>query len=476
MSVTIFIVVYVLIVMGVGIYCGKYIKTLDDFALAGRSLSTPVLVGTLVASIIGGATVVGWTGGFYAYGIDWWWGEVGTICGLLLAAIFMAERSRRLEQYTIPDLLRMRYDGKTATIGSAMIIIGDIALTCVQIMAIGGILSSFLGLSTVSSIIIGTIIFIAIAFFGGMVGVAITDTIQAVLIIACLVIGSMLIINNIGGFNVLISKLPGDFFTLTAHRKLSDGFALALSTTGTVAVWQSIIFSRIFAAKSPEVAKRSMYIMIPVQFICKFCVFLLGMSALAMFGPGRNQSTIFATIVLEGSSSFVGMLLIAVVIGALITTTNTILLSISVNITRDFYQRFILKNMDNISSEKLVKVGRYTVLGIGILAMLMALIMPNIVSAITFTYTMYSAALLIPVYGGFLWKRASTAGGFYGIIFGGGVALVWHFAGKPFGLDPMIPAAFASAIAFIIGSYITAPPSSEQLKVFELMEGKKSTI
>lgn len=474
MGVTIFITVYVLIVMGIGIYCSKYIKTMDDFALAGRSLSTTVLVGTLVASIIGGATIVGWSGGFYAFGIDWWWGEVGTICGLLLAAIFMAERSRRLEQYTIPDLLRMRYDGKTATIGSAMIIIGDIALTCVQIMAIGGILSSFLGLSTQMSIVIGTIIFIAIAYFGGMVGVAITDTIQAALIILCLIIGSAAIVNSAGGWGTLVSKLPPNFFTLSAHRKLSDGFALALSTTGTVAVWQSIIFSRIFAAKSPEVAKRSMFIMIPVQFICKFCVFILGMSAMAIFGPGREQSKIFATIVLEASNTTVGMLLIAVVIGALITTTNTILLSISVNITRDFYQRFILKDIDNISSEKLVKVGRLTVLGIGILAMLMALIMPSIVSAITFTYTMYSAALLIPVYGGFLWKRATTTGGFLGIIFGGAVALIWHFAGKPFGLDPMLPAAFASAIAFLLGSYTTAPPSKEQLRVFDLMEGKST--
>lgn len=472
MSMTLFISIYVLIVMLIGIYCGKYVKTLDDFALAGRSLSTPVLVGTLVASIIGGATVVGWSGGFYSNGVDWWWGEVGTILGLLLAAIFMAERSRRTEQYTIPDMLRMRFDGKTATIGSAMIILGDIALTCVQIMAIGGILSSFLGFSVQTSMIIGTAIFIAIAFFGGMVGVAITDAIQAVLIIIGLIVGSASIINFGGGWDAVVAKLPTDFFKLTSHMKLSDGIALALSTTGTVAVWQSIIFSRIFAAKSPKVAKRSVYLMIPTQFICKFCVFLIGMGALAIFGTGIESASVFATVVLKAANPTIAMILIAVVVGALLTTTNSILLSISVNITRDFYQRYILKNMEDISSSALVKVGRLTVLGIGILACLMALLMPNIVTAITFTYTMYSAALLIPVYGGFLWKRANTTGGFMGILFGGGVALIWHLAGKPFGLNPMLPAALASAIAFILGSYMTAPPSEEQLKVFDLMQGK----
>lgn len=467
MSTILIVGIYVLIVLAIGIYCARYVKTLDDFALAGRSLSTPVLVGTLVASIIGGATVVGWTGGFYANGIDWWWGEVGTICGLLLAAVFMAERSRRLEQYTIPDLLRIRYDGKTATIGSAMIIIGDIALTCVQIMAIGGILSSFLGFPASLAMIIGTVIFIAIAFFGGMVGVAITDAIQALLIIGGLAIGAISVIFSAGGWNAVLTKLPADFFTITAHMKLSDGIALALATTGTVAVWQSIIFSRIFAAKNPEVAKKSMYVMIPTQFICKFCVFLLGLGALAIFGPGQNQATMFADVVLKAAHPAIAPILLAVVIGALLTTTNTILLSISVNITRDFYQRFILKDVNNISSGALVKVGRVTVVLIGILALFMALLMPNIVTAITFTYTMYSAALLIPVYGGFLWKRATTAGGFWGILLGGGIALVWHLAGKPFGLNPMIPAAIASALAFTIGSYLTEPPTREQLRVFD---------
>ena len=468
MTMTLIIGIYVLGVLAIGIYCSKYVKTLDDFALAGRNLSTPVLVGTLVASIVGGAAIVGWTGGFYSTGIDWWWAELGGILGLLLAAIFMAERTRRLEQYTIPDLLRIRFDGKTATIGSAMIILGDIALTCVQIMAIGGILSSFLGITTTLAMIIGSAIFMTIAFFGGMVGVAITDAIQAIFIVGGLVIGALTIIFYAGGWDVAVAKLPSDFFTLTSHMKLSEGIALMLSTIGTVAIWQSIIFSRLFAAKNPQVAKKSMLLMIPIQLICIFSIFIIGLGALAIFGPGLKPATVFASVVLKAVPSSIATILIAVVIGALLTTSNTILLSISVNITRDFYQRYVLKNTDDINNPSLVKVGRYAVLAIGIFALIMALLMPNIVTAITFTYTMYSAALFIPVYGGFLWKRATATGGFWGVVFGGGVALIWHLAGKPFGLSPMIPAAIASALAFIIGSYMTDLPTKEQLRVFDV--------
>lgn len=462
------IVIYVLIILAIGIYCSRYVKSMEDFALAGRSLSMPVLVGTLLASLTGGATLIGWTGSVYANGIDWLWGELGVLLGLIAAGFLLAERTRRLEQYTIPDLLRIRYNGRTATLGSIMIIIGDIALTCVQIMSIGGILSSFLGWSSQLSMVVGTVIFIAIAFYGGMVGVAITDAIQAIFIIGGLIVVTASVINFAGGWNEMLAKIPSDYFTFTSHLKISDGIALALATAGTIAVWQSIIFSRLFAAKSPQVAKKSMIVMLPIQVLVISTIFLLATAALAIFGPGLKPAEVFGTLLTKAANPIMGAILLAVVIGALLTTTNTILLSISVNITRDFYQRFISKNTEEVNNKPLLKVGRFTVLIIGVLALVMAMLMPNIITALVFTYTMYSAALLIPVYGGFLWKRATAAGGFWGILFGGGVALIWHLAGSPFALNPMIPAAIASAMAFIIGSYATSPPSKEQLKVFDV--------
>ena len=465
----IFILLYVIAMLVIGIYASKKIKTMDDFALAGRQLTTPVLVGTLLASLVGGATVVGWTGSFYSLGVDWWMTFAGTVAGLCLAAFFMAERSRRLKQYTLPDLLDLRYDGKTRTIGSLMIIVGDIALTCVQIMSVGGILTAFLGIPRVIGLSLGTVAFIAIAFYGGMLGVALTDALQALVIIGGLIIGAGFAFNYAGGWSGITSALPNDYFQLFSHIKLFDGIGNALAILGTIAVWQSIIFSRVFAAKNPKTAKKSVILLIPSFGLAALCVFFIGMSARAMFGGGIAPANVFATVTTEVLHPAVATLLLAVVVGALLTTTNSILLSISINITRDFYQKFFVPEADD---GRLVKVARASVLLIGILAYLMALLMPDIVSAIVFTYTMYSAALLIPLYGGYMWKRANSTGGFWGILCGATVAVVWHFAGKPLGLHPMLPAALASALALIIGSLITEKPSSEQLKVFDIMNNK----
>lgn len=463
------ILLYVIAMLGIGIYASKRIKTMDDFALAGRKLSTPVLVGTLVASLVGGATVVGWTGSFYTLGIDWWMTFVGLVAGLCLAAFFMAERSRRLEQYTLPDLLGLRYDRKTKTVGSLMIIIGDIALTCVQIMAVGGILTTFLNIPRVIGLSLGTVVFIAIAFFGGMLGVALTDAIQSLVIIVGLVLGALFAVQHAGGLSSITSTLPDNYFTLFSNIKPFDGIGNALAILGTIAVWQSIIFSRVFAAKDPKTAKKSVLILIPMFGIAAICIFFMGMSARAIFGDSLAASNVFASVTTQVMNPAMATLLLAVVIGALLTTTNSILLSISINITRDFYQQYIAPKADD---KKLVNVARGSVLIVGILAYLMALLMPDIVSAIVFTYTMYSAALLIPLYGGYMWKRANSVGGFWGIISGAVVAVVWHFSGKPFGLHPMLPAALASGIALVLGSLVTDKPTEDQLKVFEIMNNK----
>ncbi|HLS15543.1 MAG TPA: sodium:solute symporter, partial [Beutenbergiaceae bacterium] len=88
--------VYLVIIIGIGVYFTRYNKDVEDFALAGRNLGLPVLLGTLFATYIGGATVVGWTGSFYELGVDWWWSGLGGVLGIAAAAIFLAERTRRL--------------------------------------------------------------------------------------------------------------------------------------------------------------------------------------------------------------------------------------------------------------------------------------------------------------------------------------------------------------------------------------------
>ncbi len=456
--------IYILGFLGFGIWCSRYIKTMDDFALAGRSLTLPVLLGTLFASNVGGGTVVGWTGSFFSFGIDWWFTAAGALLALLAATFILAEKTRKLEQYTIPDLLAIRYDDRTRITGSFMIILGDIALTCIQIMSLGGILSAYFGVEPTIAKISGALIFMAIAFFGGMVGVAFTDALQAIFIGVGLIFGAVFAVNHAGGWSNMVAALPDSYFTPFSQVSPIQALSQAIAVFGTVAVWQSIIFSRTFAAKDAKTAKRGILFLIPASFIGYLAVSIMGYAARSIFGNTIAPGEVFASLVNEVFPTALGFVLLALVVSAILTTSNSILLSLSINITRDFYQKLFNKNA---TDRDLLKVGKFSVLIVGLLSLAMALFMPNIVSAIVFTYTMYSAALLIPVYGGFLWKRATATGGFLGLISGGATAWIWYLLGQP-GVPAMIPALIVSFICFIVGSLATEKPNEEQLKVFKI--------
>ncbi|ACB86128.1 sodium:solute symporter family protein [Natranaerobius thermophilus] len=457
--------VYVLIILGIGFYTSRYIKNMDDFALAGRNLGLPMLVGTLFASFVGGATVTGWTGSFYQLGFDWWFAGIGSLLGVAVAATVMAEKSRKLEQYTVPDLLELRYDNKTKVVGSIMIILGDIGLVAVQIIALSGILTAFVGLETMPAMILSIIVFTLIALFGGMVGVALTDSIQAIIIALGLIVGVISAFSYGGGIGAVFSDLPDNFLTPLGTTSPGEAFNNAIAVFGTTAVWQAIIFSRAFAAKDSRTAKMGILWLIPTSLIGYFLVAMLGYSARSILGPDVVPDEVFATLLSEVMNPAVAAILLAVIVGAIITSTNSFLLSISINITRDLYQNFIGKDS---SDKSLLKVGRVSLVIVAALAFSLAVAMPDIVTAIVFAYTMYSAALLIPLYGGYLWKKANSTAGFLGIIFGGGTAVIWHLLNEPMGLPPMVPAVILSLIVFVASSYMTEGPSKEQLKVFDV--------
>ncbi|RNA66340.1 sodium:solute symporter family protein [Alteribacter keqinensis] len=461
---SVMIVMYLIVVVAIGVFFKTKVKDMEDFALAGRNLNTPVLLGTLFATYIGGATVVGWTGSFYSLGIDWWFSGLGAILGITAATFLLAERFRNLKQFTVPDMLALRYNNSTRFVSSFMIIIGDIAIVTVQILAMTGILVSFTDIERMLAMIISIVSFTLISLFGGMKGVAFTDSIQAVLILFGLIAGVGVVFNLGGGPGAVFGALPEGYFTPFTDVTVLGAVGMAIAAFGTTAVSQSFIFSRVFSAKDAKTAKRGLVWLIPTALIGYGLVALVGFSGRSMLGDDIPPSDVFATVITSLMPPFIGGVLIAVIIAAIVTSTNSILLSSSVNLTRDFYQQFAKRE---ISSKEMMRVGQISVVVFAAFAFILAVLMPDIVTAIVFAYTMYSASLLVPLYAGYLWKGATAAAGTWGVISGGGTALVWYILHEPLGLPSMIPAIVVSLAVVIVVSMVTKKPTEDQLKVFQ---------
>ena len=466
---TVGILLYLAVIVGIGVLQRHRVQSLEDFALAGRSLSGPMLLGTLFATFIGGATVVGWTGSFYVLGVDWWFSGLGALLGIAAAAFFLARRFREAEQFTVPDMLGLRYGNPARVLGSVLIIFGDIAVIAVQVIAMTGTLVAFTDLSRPLAMLLSVVSFTLISLFGGMRGVALTDALQAAFILAGLSLGAWFILGGGGvagvpgeglgaGIRDRLASLPPELLRPLGTSTVLEVAGFAVAAFGITAVSQSIIFSRVFSARDPDTARRALFWLIPAALVGYFLVSVLGMGARAILGEGVPASDVFAVAVGSLIPPVAGGVLIAVVVSAIVTSSNSILLSASVNLTRDLVQPLAGPARSNRS---MMRVGQWAVGVFALAALLVAWVMPDIVTAVVFAYTMYSAGLLVPLYAGYLWRGASPAGGVAGIVGGGGTALAWYLAGSPFGVPAMLPAVAVSAVLLLAASLLRPAPSVE---------------
>ena len=465
--------IYIFAVLAIIFHSGRRVQSSDDFFLAGRKLNWVVAGGSIVATAVGGAVVIGHPGAFYSYGFDWYFVPLGGVVAALFMAFFVVERVRALNQHTVPDLLALRYDENARTAAAVLIIIADIAIICTQIMAFAGILSGFLGVSIEMAGMIGVALFIITAMSGGLIGIALTDAIQGAIIAVGLIIVVFLVAASGGGMANIFSELPAEYFqpfsTLPGRTIMGN----VLAVVGITLASQSTVFQRINATKSPQEAKKAALLTAGGMFLVTGVIIpIIGYSARVILGPGLEPDTVSGMLINAVLPPWAGGLFVAVIVGAILTTTNSILLSTSMNVMKDLYEGTFKKM---ITDRARLTGGRLTVLFIGIAAYFMTLTMPTIIDAIVFAYTM-TAVLIIPIYIGLFWRRPGAIGGMLSIVLGGGATLLWQFVlRQPWAIHSVIPGLFFALLGLSLGCF-SQPISTEQWQIIRPDKNKSLSL
>ncbi len=455
------IIIYLVLICGLTIYLSKRVKSSEDYFLAGRTLPWYVVGLGLASTGIGGGAVIGFPGAFYAIGIDWYFMSIGAIVAELIVVLFIAEKLRAMNSYTVPEMIEMRFDRKARIAAAVLIIVGDIAMICSQILAFSGTLSGFLGLNQEVGSIVGTVIFIVTTMFGGLIGVAITDAIQAVFLLGGITIVGSLVFAKAGGFSQW-STLPLNYTKPLATLPKITIFGNVVSLMGVFLGSQSQFVSRINAARTPKDAKKATYIHLGTVILLLGIVMpLVGYSAHFLLGPGISSGEVMGQVIANVLPSWAGALYVAIIIGAILTTVNSLLISVSMNVVKDLLETSFPEK--GFIEKDLLKWGRIATIGIGILAYVMTKAMPNLINSLVFAFSMVTL-MCIPLYGGLLWKRPGARGGFWSIILGGGATVIWQFVLHcPWGLHSLIPGLILGFLGLAIGC-IDEPISEDRWK------------
>lgn len=456
------VMAYLVLMLVIGLYFARSrVKDSDDFMVAGRSLPQWILAGTLLATFVGSGTIVGGASFIYQFGpfaaIFFF---AGTPIGIIVLYFFLADRIRGLAKYTVPEILEIRYGAFARAFGGITILLAYVGIASYQFTGGGYALNIAIGIPVWVGTIITAFVVIFLATVGGLISVAYTDAISAVIILAGLLIGLPLILSEVGGLGALFSNLPETQGSwnggLSVPQLLGYFLPLLLLLLGDQNVYQ-----RFSSAESPETARRSA-VGFFVGAVAMVTLVTLLASASIILLPEINPDT--AVLALAGSETLptvLGGFLLAAAVGIIITTGNSYLLSSAGNFVYDIYLTLFGRE---IPEGRNLLFDRLAVVALGALAYVLGAFFPSVLAVQIYSYTIYGAGITPALVAALVWRRATAAGGVASIVVGAAATLVWEIPlGRPFEWNSVLVALPLSIVVLVVVSLLTGGSSSGQL-------------
>jgi len=414
----IIVVVYSLVMIGVGLGARRKVRSQNGFFVAQRQMSLPFIAGSLVATAVGGSVTVGMAGLGFGRGLTGaWWLLVGFI-GLLILGIFFARKVRAAALYTLPELVEKQYDRRVGLAASVLIVIAWVGVVAGQIVAAGKVLS-ILGMGSGALwMVIFTMVFVVYTVIGGQLSVIRTDLYQAIIIYLGVFIGLGLFLPQVGGLDGLRLSLPADFFSFPLNLQFDWKALLSLLIlVGATYVVGPDMYTRLFCARNEKTAQRATFLSAFSFIPLAFAIVLIGMGARVLY-PNIAPEQAFPQVITGVVSPWLGGLILAALVAALMSSADTCLLSQSIILTQDIIKRF----HPSLSEQRTIFLTRLNIILLGLLALGLAMILKGVISSLLFAYTIFTCGLVVPVIAGFYKEKLKvTPQGALAALIGGGI-------------------------------------------------------
>ena len=327
----IFVCFYLILLLLVGTVSRRRVNHLDDYYLAGRSLSMRWAVPTIVATWFGVASVLGVAASVHSHGV----GTVlpdpfGAGIALFVCALFYAGRLYKANLVTINELIKRAYGSRLERLCSIATLPFYVGTVAAQLVAIGYLIHSFTDQSLFVSIILAGCAALGYTIWGGMWAVVIVDIVQLMFLI--LALGALLFPPFLSGSPYLAQALDSMWDGLSqlapsnheVHGYLT--YAGQLTMTGLGGLMGQDLMQRLFACKDIKTAKRSLWLSSILYISLGLCVVLLGYYAQILFAEADSHDVIFA-IARRTTNPTVLLLFVLCMLSATMSSANGYLLA-----------------------------------------------------------------------------------------------------------------------------------------------------
>ena len=464
------VVLYVGVLLGVGFWRSRKVRTGDDFMVAGRTLPARVLVFTLLSTWIGSGSLFGGAGLGYRVGFPALWQSAGAWIGIALV-FFLAARVRRIAQYTVPDILEIRYGALARVLGTIAIVLAYTTIAAYQFRGGGRLLNLVTGIDPVTGALLTAIICIAFTAFAGMLSVAYLDVGNGLMMLLGVILAVVFLLGHGGGTEASLAALRPDQLSLFGALGPQAAIAVFLPTLFLL-LGEANMYQKFFSARDGATARRAVVGWIAGTILVESLIVGVGVfGSAALPGLGTRESeAIVISVALDVLPTALGVLLLCGAAAIVMSTANSFLLTPSTNLMRDVYQRFI---NPAATDRQILRYTRVLVVVLGLTGFVIGNFFPTILSMALWAYTMYGAGITPALLAAFVWPRATRQGGVASIATGILTTIGWEAAAafrgsvlEPsylLGIETVYPALLLSISALVVVSLVTPAPTKDAL-------------
>ncbi len=457
-------VIYLVFLMTVGLYFYKKTNNIEDYLLGGRGMGKWVTALSAQASDMSGWLLMGLPGAVYLYGISQSWIAIGLFIGTVANWLLVAPRLRtyteKTSSLTISSFLENRYKDPTGLLRiiSAIITLLFFAIYASSGMAgAGKLFESMFGISYQLAIVIGALVIVIYTFLGGFLAVCWTDLFQGTLMIIAIVLVPFLAFFNVGGSEAisLASNAKGISFSLIPSNGIM-GIVAIISTLawGLGYFGQPHILVRFMSIKRIKDLPKTTLIATIWVLISLSGAVVVGLIGIAMYesAPGGDAEKVFIYMIADTFSPWIGGVLLAAILSAIMSTIDSQLLVSSSALTEDFYQKVIKKDA---SQKELIWVSRISVVAIALVAALLAM-NPNssILALVSYAWGGFGAAFGPVILMALFSKKSTWQSALSGMVVGAVTVVIWKEIGLGNYMYEIVPGFILNFITMIIVTHV----------------------
>lgn len=457
-----------LAMLGVGAYFLKQNKDEEDYYVGGRKMGAWHIGLSVVATDVGGGFSIGLGGLGFLMGLSGSWMLFTGLIGAWLAAVFLIPEVKSnpafARFYTFPQLFGYFYDKRVALTAAIISFVGYTGFTSSQLLA-GAKLASgtFPELTLSHALWIMGGLAVIYTVMGGIKAVIYTDTIQwIILLLGLTCIGLPMAFFAVGGWQGIQESIRPEFLTLS-NLRWQDLVNWAVTI---IPIWfvGMTLYQRIFASKDVKTARKAWYIAGLFEWpLMAFLGVALGMLArvaadqgmfaamevesIADADPETGLPMLLSTILPVGLMG----LMMSAYFSAILSTADSCLMAASGNLVSDILEKFF-----PLKRSQSMHISQLATLSIGILALLLASQMSNVLNLMLYSYAFMVSGLFVPILAALFLKRKHPLAALAAMIGGGSTTLILTLADTalPWSLDPNIFGLTISLLIFLSINYL----------------------